>query len=1722
MNTSPARARATTCAFLCLILAAAAGPAGAATWHVPDDFPTIQPALDAADNGDTVLVAPGTYIGNGNRNLDLLGKDLRVIGEVGSAATIIDCQDASRAFTVDANPYPFTLIQGFTIRNGIGVTPSTAAGGAIRVVEASPTLRDLVIADCSSTSWGGGIHLYHASGSILEGIDVRGCAAVGHGGGISVWESSVSLDTVVVAGNQATARGGGLYCLDADATVAHLTAAGNDSGDDGDGIAIVGGIIDLQASLVALNTGTGLYVHEGTTVTSVACCDFWSNGDDYTGALPDQTGLAGNISAHPLFCDYGAGDLSLHVESPCLPTNNDCGVQMGALGRGCDDPRFDISGTILHEAGMPVSGVEIQGADYPVFTAGDGAYTLRVTAGWSGTLEPVHRGYTFAPPKRSYADVQSDLPGQDYVGFHQIVHHVPAEYAAIQDAIDAALSGDTIFVAPGTYTGEGNRNLDFNGEDIVLIGEGGPEETIIDAEGSARGFHFHNGETRLAVVRGFTIRNGAAGGVAPGGGGMLIEAASPSLVDLVFRDCNTPHSYCQPGGAIRCVSGSPLVQDVIVDHCYMTGISLTGGAPELIDVRISNCRGNWGEYYGSPGGGIRCDNSSATLVRVVFIENSVYVYPFGGGMYVEGPASPTLLDCRFEGNYAFCELFYDSYGGGFYCSGADPVLENVRFTSNYSWRGGGMYCEDGSPILRHVVFEDNHAEQGGGLAMADASPLLENLTFHANGSDYFWGDPGYGCGAAAYLLAGSAPTFNECIVGFSSAGPGIHAEAGASPTLGCCCVFGNAGGPFGGTMQDWIGVDGNFALDPLYCGDYNPDEPLAPCAGSPCAPDNNDCGLLVGALAVGCDNEAFVIAGRIADPGGAPLAGVELVDQTPRLFTDENGDYEVWKIEHWSGALQPELPGYVFDPPTRDYADLSADQTGQDFTGTRSTLHRVPGDHPDLQSALDAVVDGDTILVASGTYTGPDNRGLSTGGLAVSIIGEAGPEATVIDCENAGRAFGVTDGEGPETIIEGFTIRNGLGISTSGTSSGGAIFVNGSAPTLRDLRIYDCSGYYGGAVCLEGSFAVVERVVIAGCECDRDGAGINVRWGAPELRHVTLAGNDATWGGGGLACTEDAAPILEHVLVYDNYASAGGGIYCRSETAAPVIACCDVFANRTFDDDERDYGGYLDDQTGVNGNISADPMLCDYAGRDFHLHAQSPCAAGGACAEDIGALGVGCNHPVHLIAGVIMTEASEPLADVRLAGYQHDIRTDEDGAYAQQFPAGWSGTLAPDRRGYAFSPEQRSYVDLAGDMTGEDYVATRVRVHRVPADCAAIQDAMDMASHGDTVLVAPGTYTGSDNRELDPKGFDMTVLSEAGPEETIIDCQQLGRGFHVHCDETATMIISGFTIRNGNVDYLNWFGGAIMAHSASPTLTDLVLENCQSSYLGGAVYCRYSQTQMESITIRQCSSQGYGGCIYLEDGSHVITGSVLHHGHALNDGGGIYAVNAPLAVSNTTIAANSAGQRGGGVMLRNGSTATFDACLVAFNEADDGGGFHGTDLDCDPALTCCDVFGNEGGDFGGYATDPAGADGNIAANPEFCYLAGGDLTVSDASPCLPANNDCGVLIGALGEGCSSPTAAPDGMAPAVVTLNANYPNPFNPDTEIRFGLPEAAPVTLRIYDVAGRLTATLLAEEPLPAGWHTAVWRGRDDAGRPQASGVYLSRLEAGGKTLTRKMTLLK
>ena len=164
------------CILILLILGLATRPAHAqTTWHVDDDcappgngtaadpFCTIQMGIDAASDGDTVLVQPGTYTGEGNRDISLFGKSITVGSSAGPDTTTIDIQGSPtsihRGFYLTHGETSDSMIEGFTIINGYlqgdtgGSGPNGGGGGAaIYIRDSSPKRPSVKIARFSDVS----------------------------------------------------------------------------------------------------------------------------------------------------------------------------------------------------------------------------------------------------------------------------------------------------------------------------------------------------------------------------------------------------------------------------------------------------------------------------------------------------------------------------------------------------------------------------------------------------------------------------------------------------------------------------------------------------------------------------------------------------------------------------------------------------------------------------------------------------------------------------------------------------------------------------------------------------------------------------------------------------------------------------------------------------------------------------------------------------------------------------------------------------------------------------------------------------------------------------------------------------------------------------------------------------------------------------------------------------------------------------------------------------------------------------------------------------------------------------------------------------------------------------------------------------------------------------------------------------------------------------------
>jgi parallel beta-helix repeat protein len=363
------------------------------------------------------------------------------------------------------------------------------------------------------------------------------------------------------------------------------------------------------------------------------------------------------------------------------------------------------------------------------------------------------------------------------------------------------------------------------------------------------------------------------------------------------------------------------------------------------------------------------------------------------------------------------------------------------------------------------------------------------------------------------------------------------------------------------------------------------------------------------------------------------------------------------------------------------------------------------------------------------------------------------------------------------------------------------------------------------------------------------------------------------------------------------------------------------------------------------------------------------------------------------------------------------------------------------------------------------YAAT---IH-VPADQPTIQTGINVAVNGDTVLVAAGTYVGDGNRDLDYGGRLIVLISEDGPEFTIIDCQAGSSnqhyGFYFQSEEDSTAVLDGFTI-TGAFDSRaavrcstsspsvysciirdNQCGGVYVSNNSNPRFKGCSITNNE----GRGVWVRRSggDTQYSSLALTGCTvSLNRGDGIRDESGRLVVSGCDIN----TNDSCGIR-VDYPAQMISTRVDSSLVRNNGlTGIFIKRfmGGQFLIDNCTVVSNQ--DGILFYwdfpksGSDLlsadssyvlntivasnrsrgivhlapDFEYRLSCNDAYNNPDGDYVGMIYQAWDDYGNICADPLFCDAANGDYHISGTSPCAPANNSCSANMGSSPVGCTLP------------------------------------------------------------------------------------------------------
>ena len=393
-------AAATTALFFSLF--AFLGSALGATLVVPWEYSTIQEGIDAAVDGDMVLVSLGTY----SENIDFQGKGVVVLADGGADLTVLDGGQSGPVVTFAGGETDQAILSGFTVTNGsaeigggilceasapiimyctisdnvagalggggiactdsaspmitnsaIVRNSSSSSGGGILIDLSTPYILDCLIGENSAPEDGGGILVANGSNPKIKCCTIADNMAVAWGGGIDVTDSSSMIGNCTIIRNQALDGGGISFHAGTDLNVLHCTLSEN-TADTGGGILCSASPLLIQNCILWNDSapfGPEIAVIDGSDV-QVGYSDVW-DGESAAHVDPGSvlSWKEGNIDTEPFF--VGVGDYHLLAESPCIDSGTNAGIyndidgEERPLHEGFDMGSDEYSGPLPVECG---------------------------------------------------------------------------------------------------------------------------------------------------------------------------------------------------------------------------------------------------------------------------------------------------------------------------------------------------------------------------------------------------------------------------------------------------------------------------------------------------------------------------------------------------------------------------------------------------------------------------------------------------------------------------------------------------------------------------------------------------------------------------------------------------------------------------------------------------------------------------------------------------------------------------------------------------------------------------------------------------------------------------------------------------------------------------------------------------------------------------------------------------------------------------------------------------------------------------------------------------------------------------------------------------------------------------------------------------------------------------------------------------------------------------
>jgi len=1012
-------------------------------------------------------------------------------------------------------------------------------------------------------------------------------------------------------------------------------------------------------------------------------------------------------------------------------------------------------------------------------------------------------------------------------------HYVPSEYATIQEAIMAALRGDRIVVAPGVY----HEAIHFWGQDIILTSTD-PEDpnvvanTVIDALGEFGPVVAFSGiESPDCGLYGFTITGGFSG---EGNGGIYGNSAHATISNCVIRN-----NHGENGAGISSCDGT--ISNCLIKNNYAYD---NGGGLSYCDGTIVGCtiKDNVAEdgagLDSCHGAVLNClivgnrasDDGAALRGCHATIQNCTIVGNWAGDDSVIYGCTADILNCIIWGN-----IIGDDDDDGF------PVyLVNSSMPQYSCYEGaqgqGNIDCDP--CFVANGYWEDGKWISGDYHLRSDSPCLDAGLTKGQNSLD------------ACYDLEGRARVIDSQGNGDLSVDMGCYEFFQDSSIASPWCVFPDPMALSAGqgvmsiatkaltvfaptawtamTDCNWLSVmpvQGTSSVGPDYCvltvdsnglesGDHEAVYEIHDTEG--------DHGSYRGVVTLAVSASSFVLPSQpievqiFNDQDTMQSQSVTLYNRglDPVQWSAPESQHRI-RVTPSQGELEPGQSHEVAIEVNAEGLSLGehwlavalVNETHWDEEAilwihvvvTKARIF-VPGDYPTLQQAVDVAGHGSEVIVADGTYTGQYNKNIDFKGKAVALRSQNGPAHCTIDCEQTGRAAIFQNDEGPESVLDGFTIING------NASFGGGILCLSASPTIRNCIILDCEATGGGGAIAcrpldYDEYTSGPRVINCKMMGNQalSGGGVYLEGVTDENRHrichiinCLIASNAAMTGewpesggrpdigtGGGLSIWNRMSPIIYNCTIVTNHAvgsddTGGGGIYSYRSSYPTILSS--IVANNQAEvgwgnvDGPRSarYSNIIHDWIGAGeGNISEDPRFMNPLGPDniagtkdddYRLSTLSPCVNSGT--PDV----------AHII----------PSYDLG-GGTRIQMGRIDMGAYE------FDGVIYVDDNAKG-DPGAQNHTVNDPDENGSE-------VH--PFD--SIQHAIDAAHNGSKIIVMPGVYVSySDDSDykINFLGKSIVLTSIAPTDPTMIQQTVLQGSITFSGTESNASALAGFAIRN--------------------------------------------------------------------------------------------------------------------------------------------------------------------------------------------------------------------------------------------------------------------------------------------------------------------------------------